>query len=261
MNQFGILFHKEWRENLRSYKIFWIPIVFILFGILEPVTNYFLPQLLDSLGNLPEGAVIELPVPKPEEILQAVIGQYQLIGMAILILAYMGTIAGERKSGTATLLYVRPLSFRDYFLSKWLMASITGVISVWLGLLAAYYYIFLLFDQVEIIPFLQFAGTYSVWILLVVTIVLASSAAMPNAGLAAAVSLALVFFMQIVDSLVGAYWTFSPMKIPAYAAQWLYGEPDLSDYWWTLGIAFALILALLSFGTWMAKKKAPTAKV
>ncbi|CEG21672.1 putative transmembrane protein YxlG [Planococcus massiliensis] len=261
MNQFGVLFRKEWRENLRNYKIFWIPIVFILFGILEPVTNYFLPQLLDSLGNLPEGAVIELPVPQPEEILQAVLGQYQLIGMAILILAYMGSIAGERKSGTATLLYVRPLSFRDYFLSKWLMAGITGVMSVWLGLLAAYYYIFLLFEQVEIISFLQFAGTYSVWILLVITIVLAASAAMPNAGMAAAVSLALVFFMQIADSLLGAYWTFSPMKIPAYAAQWLYGKPDMSDYWWTLALAIAFILALLFFGIWMAKRKASTAKV
>lgn len=261
MNQFGVLFRKEWRENLRNYKIFWIPIVFILFGILEPVTNYFLPQLLDSVGNLPEGAVIELPVPQPEEILQAVLGQYQLIGMAILILAYMGAIAGERKSGTATLLYVRPLSFRDYFLSKWLMAGITGVMSVWLGLLAAYYYIFLLFEQVEIISFLQFAGTYSVWILLVITIVLAASAAMPNAGMAAAVSLALVFFMQIADSLLGAYWTFAPMKIPAYAAQWLYGKPDMSDYWWTLVLAFAFILALLFFGIWMAKRKASTAKV
>lgn len=261
MNQFGVLFRKEWRENLRNYKIFWIPIVFILFGILEPVTNYFLPQLLNSVGNLPEGAVIELPVPEPEEILQAVVGQYQLIGMAVLVLAYMGTIAGERKSGTATLLYVRPLSFQAYFLSKWLTAAITGIISVWLGLLAAYYYIFLLFDQVEIVPFLQFAGTYSMWVLLVVSIVLASSAAMPNAGLAAAVSLAFVFLMQIVDSLIGAYWTFSPMKLPVYAAQWLYGGADGSDFWWTLGIVAAFIVILVFFGTWMAKKKAATAKV
>lgn len=261
MNQFGILLHKEWRENLRNYKIFWIPIVFILFGILEPVTNYFLPQILDSVGNLPEGAVIEMPVPAPEEILQAVIGQYQLIGMAVLILAFMGTIAGERRSGTATLLYVRPLSFRSYFMSKWVMAGAIGVLSVWLGLLAAYYYVFLLFDPVDIVRFLQFAGSYSVWILLIVTIVLASSAAMPNAGLAAAVSLGTVFLMQIMDGLFGAYWTFSPMKIPSYAVQWLYGGPDASNFWWTIGIVAGLILAILVFGAWMAKKKAATAKV
>ena len=261
MKQLGILLEKEWRENLRSYKLFWIPIVFILFGILEPVTNYFLPQILDSVGNLPEGAVIEMPVPESEQILAAVMGQYQFIGMVVLILAYMGTIAGERRSGTATLLYVRPLSYPSYFISKWITASAIGILSVWLGLMAAYYYIYLLFDQVEIVGFLQFSASYSVWILLVITIVLASSAASPNAGVAAAVSLAIVFFMQLIDGLLGAYWTFSPMKIPMYASEWLYDGPDLSDFWGTIGIAFVLIFAGLLLGTWMAKKKAASAEV
>lgn len=102
MTQFNVLLKKEWRENFRNYKVFWIPIVFILFGIIEPMTNYFMPQILDSVGNLPDGAVIEIPPPEPEEILVAVMGQYQLIGILVLVLAYMGSVAGERKNGTAT---------------------------------------------------------------------------------------------------------------------------------------------------------------
>lgn len=261
MNQFGILFQKEWREHLRNFKIFWIPAVFILFGILEPVTNYFLPQLLDSVGNLPDGAVIQIPEPEPEQILTAVLGQYQFIGMLVLVLAFMGTIAGERKSGTATLLYVRPLSFSAYFLSKWSIAVLVGLSSLWTGLLAAYYYILLLFEGVDFSAFLQFSATYSVWILLVISIVLAASAALPNAGLAAAVSLAIIFLLQIADGFLGTYWTVSPVKLPMYAAAWLAGGPELADFWGAIVFATASIAILMGFGIWMSRNNAAKTNV
>ena len=261
MNQLGVLFQKEWRENLRNFKIFWIPAVFILFGIMEPVTSYFLPQILDSVGNLPDGAVIEIPQPEPAQILAAVLGQYQFVGLLVLVLAYMGSIAGERKSGAATLLYVRPLSFASYFFSKWMMAGLIALISVWSGLLAAYYYTFLLFEKVDFVKFIQFAATYSVWILLVISIVLAASAALPNPGFAAAIALALIFLAQLADGLLGTYWTVSPVKIPSYAAQWLVDGPVRADFWWALGIALLLIAMAAAFGVWMSRKNAATAKV
>ena len=79
MNTFLVLFQKEWRENIRNFKILWIPLVFILFGITEPVMNYYMPQILSSVGNLPEGTVIEFPSMTSEQILMSTISQYQLI--------------------------------------------------------------------------------------------------------------------------------------------------------------------------------------
>ncbi|ETP69237.1 ABC-2 type transport system permease protein [Planococcus glaciei] len=261
MTQFNVLLKKEWRENFRNYKVFWIPIVFILFGIIEPVTNYFMPQILDSVGNLPDGAVIEIPPPEPEEILVAVMGQYQLIGILVLVLAYMGSVAGERKNGTATLLYVRPLSYRSYFLSKWILASAVGMLSVWSGLLAAYYYTFLLFERVDFTKFLKFGATYSLWILLIVSLVLLMSAVLPNAGLAAAGSLLLIFVFQLIDGLLGTYWTVSPLKIPGYAAQWLLDGPKPEDFWWTAGIGILLIFAMILAGIRSSKANASKTKV
>lgn len=261
MTQFRVLFQKEWRENVRNYKILWIPLVFILFAILEPVTQYFLPQLLDSLGNLPDGAVIEFPEPSPGEILANIIGQYQFIGLLVLILAYMGAVAGERRSGTATLLYVRPLSYGAYYMSKWVAANLIAVGSVLFGLLAGYYYTALFFGQVEIGSFLQFAGTYCLWIILVVTVILTASAWMPNGGLAAAVSFVLLLFMQLVDGLLGAYWTVSPFKVPTYAAQWLWAGPETGAYWWSVAITVLLIVVIAAFGAWMSKKNAAKVKV
>lgn len=261
MNQFGVLLKKEWRENVRNYKLFWIPAVFILLGVMEPVTNYFLPQILESIGNMPEGTVLEFPTPLPEGIMAAIMGQYQLIGLLVIVLAYMGTIAGERRSGTATLLYVRPLSFTAYFMSKWVMAAIISLLSVWLGFLAGYYYTYLLFGSVDWVALLQFGASYSLWILLVISIVLVSSGLMPNAGLTAAVSLSVIFIGQLIDGLLGAYWQFSPLKLPAYAASWLAEAPDAGDFWWSAGITILLITLLLAFGVYLSERKAATTKV
>lgn len=261
MKQFSILMQKEWRENIRNYKIYWVPAIFILLGITEPVVNFFLPQILESSGGLPEGAVFEFPTPPPEQILTAVMEQFQTIGMAVLILAYMGTVAGERKSGTATLLYVRPLSFPAYFLSKWVMASAISLVSVWVGFLSGYYYTLLFFDRVEGMELFQMVGTYSIWVLLIVSIIVAASAAMPNGGLAAAVAFAIYLLLQLTDGLFGAAWSISPVKLPQYAAAWLTDRPDSGSLAGAIGIAALIILALLVFGSWISWKNKAKTKV
>lgn len=260
MSQFGVLLLKEWRENVRNYKVFWIPAVFVLLGMLEPVTQYFLPDIIDSVGNLPEGAVFEFPTPEPEAVLTSVMSQYQFIGLLVLILAFMGSVAGERKSGTATLLYVRPLSYPAYFLSKWTIASAVSLFSVWSGLLASYYYIVVLFETINAAALLRFAGTYSLWILLVVSVVLAASAVLPNPGAAAAAALVLTLVFQLVDSLIGMYWTISPFKLPTYAAEWLTGSPDRSDFWWAAGLTAGLAGAFIAIGVLASKRNASNTK-
>ncbi len=261
MKDFTILMHKEWRENVRNYKIYWIPAIFILLGITEPVVNYFLPQILESSGGLPEGTVFELPTPPPEQIMMAVMEQFQTIGIVVLILAYMGTIAGERKSGTATLLYVRPLSFPSYFLSKLVMAAIVSLIGVWLGFLAGYYYTLLFFGNLEVVKLIQMVGTYSVWVLLILAVVLAASAALPNGGLAAASAFAVYLLAQLADGLFGTNWSVSPVKIPQYAAAWLTGKPDSGSLGGAIAIALLIIILLSGFSSWIAWKNKARTKV
>ena len=75
---------------------------------------------------MPEGSEFLWPEYTGEEIFMSLLGQYQFIGILVIVLAFMGSISGERKTGTATLLYVRPISFRAYFLSKWIV--INGIV-------------------------------------------------------------------------------------------------------------------------------------
>lgn len=260
MSNFSVLFQKEWRENVRNFKILWIPLVFILFGISEPLMNYYLPQILNTVGNMPEGAVFQLPQLSPEQIVMSTVSQYQLIGMLVLTLGFAGIIARERKNGSATLLYVRPIAFSSYVLSKLVMMSILVISSVILGLLTNLYYTYVLFGAVDMGSFIGFLGTYIVWILFVISIVLFSSATF-STGIASTVSLVLVLIVQLIDSLLGAYWTISPWKLPMYAGMILNGDVDNTPFIWSLFVTFLAIIILLAGAIYFAKKNASKSKI
>ncbi|WP_432363151.1 ABC transporter permease subunit [Sporosarcina sp. UB5] len=255
MSSLNVLLHKEWRENVRTFKLFWIPIVFVIFGVIEPITNHFLPEIMKSVGNLPEGAEFTWPEFRGEDIFISLIGQYQLIGILIIILAFMGSISGERKTGTATLLYVRPMSFGHYFISKWVVVNAIVLASVWLGFMAAWYYIRILFNPVAVGEVFAFLGIYSLWLVFAVTVVLAFSAWL-STGATAGLSIFILLIFQVIDGVVGAYWTVTPWKLSTYASS-AFGAPvDQSAYWMSIGLTVILIVLLVLFGMYMAKRNA-----
>lgn len=260
MSNFSVLFQKEWRENVRNFKILWIPLVFILFGITEPLTNYYLPQILNSVGGMPEGTVLQFPELAPEQILMATISQYQFIGMLVVTLGFAGIVSRERKNGTGTLLYVRPISYVSYIGSKVFTMSIIVIGSVILGILASLYYTYILFGAVDASSFLGFLGTYIVWLLFVISIVIFSSSAF-STGIASTISLALVLFVQIIDALLGAYWTVSPWKLPMYAGIVLNGSVDKAPYIWSLVITFLVIAFLLIGAVYFARMNVSKTKI
>lgn len=255
MGKFHVLLQKVWRENSRNFKVLWIPLFFIIFGVMEPLTNYYLPEIMKSVGNLPEGMEFVWPEFTGEEIFISLLGQYQMIGILVIVLAFMGSISGERKNGTATLLYVRPISFGQYYLSKWIVISGLVIISLFLGFLSAWYYIEILFSHVTFMQFLEFFAVYSLWMLFVVTVTLTCSAAF-STGIAATISLTITLVFQVIDSILGAYWSVSPWKLSTYATHTLNGTIENSSFWWSVFVTAILIFVLIVLGIYMLKKNA-----
>lgn len=260
MTNFSILFQKEWRENVRNFKILWIPLVFILFGISEPLTYYYLPQILNAVGNVPSDMVFQLPDYTPEQIIMSTIGQYQFIGMLIVAFGFAGIIARERKNGTATMLYVRPISYTSYVLSKLSIMGILIIGSACIGLLANVYYTYILYGTVDTVAFIGFLATYSVWLVFAIGVVICASAAF-STGIASVVSIFLLVVVQLVDGLLGAYWTVSPWKLPMYAGQILSGNTDTTPFFWSLIVTLVVVVLLLAGAVYIAKRNVAKAKI
>ncbi|WLV24887.1 ABC transporter permease [Aciduricibacillus chroicocephali] len=260
MNGFNVLLKKEWREYSRNYKLIWIPLVFILFGVIEPLTNRYLPEIMEKVGNLPEGAEFPWPEFTGQDVFISLMSQYQMIGLLIIILGFMGAISAERKNGTASLLYVRPLSFTSYFMSKWITINVIVLGSVWVGFGSSWYYIWALFGKVPVQDVMVFLAVYSLWIVFVTSIVLALSASF-STGVTAALGIVLTIIGSVLDSVIGQFWTITPWKLPNYAALMLTKGADRTDFWLTVVLTALLIGILVIAGILMSKRNASKATV
>ena len=167
MQQFKALLLKEWRESVRSFKILWIPLVFVLLGISDPLMNYFMEDILQAVGNMPEGFMMTMPELQPADLLFATTSQFQTIGLLVLIAAYIGTFSRERQNGTATLIYVRPISFTALFFSNGLLQVLWQLL-VQLLAMREVCIIPLTYGTVDWMKFSAMIGTYCVWLMFVI---------------------------------------------------------------------------------------------
>lgn len=260
MQQFNALLLKEWRESWRSLKMVWIPLVFVLLGVSDPIMNYFMEDILKAVGNMPEGFSMMMPELQPADLLQASTGQFQSIGLLVLIAAYIGTFSRERQNGTATLLYVRPISFTALFFSKWLVASFVAILSAIAGYAGSMYYTALLYGQVEWSKFFAMLGTYCMWLLLVMAITVAMSASFQTA-VAATITVVLVPIGLIIDSLIGGFWKVTPWKFSNYGVKLLTDGIEMKTYWMTWILVILCIVIACGLGIIMSKKRISTIKL
>ena len=260
MRQYVTLLQKEFAEAWAGFKWIWVPLVFMLLGISDPIINYFMKDILAAVGNVPKGFEEIFPTFTSFDILAATTGQFQSVGLIIIVAIFAASISRERQNGNATLLYVRPLSFFSYFLSKWTVAMCLISLSVGLGYGASMYYTAILYGKVGIAPFLGMVATYCIWTLFAATFTLAMSASFRTA-IALTISIIIFPIGVIITSIIGDFWTYAPWQLPHYAISILNGRVDWPNYFITLGITVATLIASLLLGIWMSKKQAATTKI
>lgn len=221
MSQFIVLFHKEILESWRNFKWIWMPITFILLGVMDPLTQHYLPQILDKVGDLPEGAVIELPIPSAEEVLTMSFAQFDLLGILILVLASMGVIAGERKSGVAAMILVKPVSYFSFVTAKWLSTLLIMWVSYFVGSIAAWYYIGLLFKFISFSDFFVSFIIYGCWLSLVVSLTIFYNSFLKTPGLVGFLSLATIIVLKTLSGIFSNWLSWSPSHLINYSSQTL----------------------------------------
>jgi ABC-2 type transport system permease protein len=255
MSQLYTLINKEFLEMGRNYKWIWVPIAFVLLGVMDPLTTYYLPDILKASGGLPEGAIIDIPTPSAGEIFITSIGEFETIGILVIVLTTMGTIAGERKSGVAQLVLVKPVSYFLYILAKWISGIILLLLSLFIGLLASWYYTGVLFD---FIPFKQFIGAfglYSLWIGLVITIAVFFSAVFKHPGAAGAVSLGVIILLNLVGNTLSHVMEWSPTQLLPYAAEIINVNSVSGEAWTSAGVTLVIMILLLGSSVLIFKRK------
>lgn len=234
------IFKQEWRESWANKRLIWIPIALMLLASMQPLTLYFLPDILASGGNLPDGAVIEIPTPSPEEVLISVSEQLRQIGLLVVLLSAMHTFSHERTNGTLAWLKSLKIPTSRIVVSKWGYYALLTVGGILLAQTAAAYYTVILFDAFDWLDFL-ISTTLLICHFVVQLSIFFLIAAMLESGVVAVVlTLGLHFVMSLLIGWVDLDWM--PWMLGPLSSEVLLTEVDLM---WPLVTGMLIVILSL----------------
>ena len=255
MMQWRVLFKKEMIENWRNKKWIWVPLVIILLAIMDPISNYYMPQILESVGGLPDGTVLEFPEFAPPEVVMMSLGQLSSLGVLVIVLMSMGTIAGERKSGISELIFVKPVSSFNYITSKWAALLVLIWVSLFLGMLVSWYYTNILFGELSFMALLQITFFFGLWLMLVISLSIFYNTLFKTPGAVAFLTILTIILMSIITQVFAHVLEWSPNNLSAHILEMLMTEEIPSDLIGSAGITILISLFLLGFSVIALKNK------
>ncbi|MCX8007537.1 MAG: ABC transporter permease [Coriobacteriia bacterium] len=243
MRGFAPFFVKEVRETARTWRIWVLPSIVIVFAVTGPVLAKVMPDLLRSMsGEQLGGAVIQLPEPTwRDAYAQWVKNLTQVVTFALLIMLG-GTVASEVRSGTAAMVLTKPVSRSAFVLAKAAASgllvtatTLVGAVLTWAGTLAV-------FGEAPIRPLAAPTAVWLAFAALVVAGMTLASALVTSPSGAAGIGLGLYAAASLV-SLWGWAVEHTPVGLLGAPAALLAGErPPLA---WPLATTAALTVAAL----------------
>ena len=148
MRGFRVLLAKEMREQLRTNRFIAVAAVFILFGIIGPLTDRYMKELFDALGSQSGGMTIAVPEPSLDGAAAQILKNLSQFGIICALLLAMGSVAWEKERGTAGMILTKPASRAAFLAAKLVAISLTLGFATMLGCGFGYVYTLLLYPSV-----------------------------------------------------------------------------------------------------------------
>lgn len=252
--QWLMLFQKELLEKWHNKMWIWVPLVFILFALMDPVTYYFLPEIMEYVGGTPEGFMFQLPDIHAEEALMMSLEQISLFGLIVVGLITMGAIAGERKTGSLEMIMTKPVRYAHYITSKWVAYALLIFGSFTLAMMFSAYYIIILYGSLSLGSVVGTILIYSVWLLFVLSLSIFFNSFVRTPGVVFACTIATVVVLKIVYTIFGHKLTMLPNALSEHLSLFIAGDPINSDLVGTICVTFALIILLIISANFLFEK-------
>jgi ABC-2 type transport system permease protein len=237
-------FRKEWLENLRSYRLLIVIVVLIFFGLTSPLQAKLLPQILAQALPIPAGTDVSSFI-KPATVTDAItqyiknMSQFDLI---LAVLLAMGAVAQEKDKGTAAMVLVKPLPRGAFLGSKFLGLAAVFSIGIAIAGIGSYYYTGLLFEWMEILPWLVLNVFLFVYVLVILAITLFCSTITNSQAAAGGMAVGIIvigFIIGVIRNL-GRYL---PGELNTWGIRLMQGATNPS--WVALAVTIVLIVAPL----------------
>lgn len=156
MTGLGPLLRKEILEAWRTRRA---PIVwglFLLVGILSPLTAKYLPEILElALGDQ---MTVPIPTPTPGDAVLQLLKNFGQFGALAAIVLAMGAVATEKERGTAGFVLTKPATRASFLFAKLVALGFVLGVGTLLGISVGWAYTAILFEAQPILGWAAFAG-------------------------------------------------------------------------------------------------------
>jgi ABC-2 type transport system permease protein len=253
MMGFTVLLQKELREQLRTGRLVAVAAVFILFGLLGPLTDRYMKELLEAIGTQAGGMTIAVPPPSLAGDATQILKNLSQFGIVCALLLAMGTVAWEKERGTAGLILTKPASRAAFLAAKLAAISLNLAVATILGCGIAFVYTALLYPEPFAIGGYVAMMALLWWMLVVfVSITLLGSTLTRSAIAAAGIGLVAMIVLGMIAALptVGPYM---PMSLGTVAMDLCLGR-DPGNVIGPVLFNVALVPALFGL-TWLAFRR------
>ena len=204
MTGLRVLVRKELLEQVRTMRLVVLAIVFILFGIISPLTAKYLPDLLKTLGGT--GLTITVPTPTTADAVDQQLKNVSQFGILAAILLAMGSVATEKERGTAAFVLSKPVSRAAFLTAKLVAIGVDLLVAVAGAVLVGALYTAFLFEPLPIAGVIEMGVVLWLSIMVFAALTFVGSTLTRSAAGGAGVGFALL----VVTGILGALPTIGP---------------------------------------------------
>jgi ABC-2 type transport system permease protein len=204
MSGFRVLLGKEVREQVRTMRLVVLALVFVLFGIMSPLTAKYLPDIVKALAT--DQLSITIPTPTTADAVAQLLKNVSQFGILSAILLAMGSVATEKDRGTAAFVLTKPASRAAFLAAKLVAIAVDLLVAVACATAAGYLYTWFLFEQ------LPLAGVVAMGAILWLSLVVYAALTFLGSTLtrSAAAGAGIGFALLIVTGILGTLPTIGP---------------------------------------------------
>lgn len=234
---------KETFEILRTWRIYVLPAIFLLFAVSGPILAKFTPDLLASVGGS-QFASLELPEPTAYDAYKQWISNLSQIGLFAIIIIYGGIVSAERRSGSAILVLTKPVSRASFVVVKVAVQAVYVALLLVLGTLITWGVSAVIFGDAPAKPIWSSALVWLVLALVYLCALTLLSVLIPSAAGAAGAGLGL-FVVLAAASIWGPLAQYSPAGLAGTAVTLATGA-EAQALFWPVAISIAISIALVA---------------
>jgi ABC-2 type transport system permease protein len=230
----------EWLRLVRTPRGISLAAVYLLFGLLGPVTARYMADIVERVQS---GVTIIVPPPTPKDGISQYVSQVSQTGLIVVVVVAAGALAFDSRRGISTFLRTRAANLWALVLPRYVVTALAAVGAYTLGTLGAWYETALLIGSLPVTAMLAGLVCQAVFLAFAVAVVaLAASLARSTLG-TIGIALGLLLVLPIAG-IAGVLHDWLPTTL-VNAPVDLLTITRPSDYLPTLAVTAAVTPAVL----------------